>query len=121
MIGSTRRFSPSSSALPRSAAYLENVPSSNPPARPTVQLLILAALSASSTLTGLLGIGSARFGAGVACARFSRSHALCARACDADSRDSATKQLTDIRNRATFILPESLPHFSAARGASADA
>src|SRR3981189_3395189 len=97
MIGSTRKFSPSSSALPRSAAYLENVPSSNPPARPTVQLLILAALSASSMLTGLLGIGSARFGAGATCAKFSKSQAFCAEARDADSANKATKQQTATR------------------------
>src|SRR5204863_8698166 len=105
MIGSTRRLSPSSSALPRSAAYLEKVPSSNPPASPTVQLLMRAALSASSMLTGLLGIGRARFGAGATCARFSISHVLCAEARDADAIHTTTKQQSTICSRATSDLP----------------
>src|SRR5258708_35830936 len=109
MIGSTRRFSPASSALPRSAAFLEKVPSSNPPASPTVQLLMRAALSASSMLTGLLGIGKARFGAG-ACARFNKSHAPCAEARDAEAIHTTAKQQSTICNLATpDLLPRNLP------------
>src|SRR5262249_55159618 len=40
------------------------VPSSSPPAIETVQLLMRAALAVSSSLTGLLGSGRARLGAG---------------------------------------------------------
>jgi hypothetical protein len=64
---------------------LENVPSSSPPARPTVQLLILAAL-AISEFASLLETGWTRV-SGAGC-----SHALWARAGSAEGSQMANKQ-----------------------------
>src|SRR5215510_1864243 len=104
MIGRTRRLSVSSSALPRSAAYFENVPSSSPPATPTVQLLMRAALATSSSLTGLLGIGSARFGAWAIWASTWNSDLLWALAGGPQNTSSATQQSGD-KKRSTLDLP----------------
>src|SRR5262250_3306962 len=50
-----RRLSPSSSALPSSAAERMNVPSKKPPARPTVHSLTRATLSGSRAFPGPVG------------------------------------------------------------------